>query len=56
MTPQNVMEAYWTDPRRVPVWSISETREAGFSPSRVKKCLYGQRDKHHGHTFERAAE
>lgn len=36
--------------------SISETREAGFSPSRVKKCLYGQRAKHHGHTFERAVD
>lgn len=45
MTPQNVMEAYWTDPRREPVWSIRLHEYAGSKVVKHHQCFIRCRDR-----------
>lgn len=39
MTPQNVIQAYWTQPGRVPVWSIRLHEYAGSKIVKHHQCF-----------------
>lgn len=39
MTPQNVMQAYWTQPGRVPVWSIRLQEYHGSKVVKHHQCF-----------------